>query len=106
MLEKDILAKTRDELLPQNKESQNQKTMMVTTWHPTLKHLSKILLEKFHQHIEKNIYLKNVFPEKPVIAFHKMKSIRNYIVRTNIKEANDHKPKITTPCYSCRKRAI
>ena len=33
-----------------------------------------------------------------------MKSIRNYIVRTDVKEADDQKkPKITTPCYSCRK---
>ena len=33
-----------------------------------------------------------------------MKSIRNYIVRTDIKAANDQKkPKITTSCYSCRK---
>ena len=33
-----------------------------------------------------------------------MKSIRNYIVRTDINEANDqNEPKITTPCYSCRK---
>ena len=33
-----------------------------------------------------------------------MKSIRNYIFRTDINEENDQKnPKITTPCYSCRK---
>ena len=77
---------------------------MVRTWHPAHKHLSKILQEKYHQHIEKDIYLKKVFPEKPMIAFRKIKSIRNYIVRTAIKEANDQKkPKITTSCYSCRK---
>ena len=77
---------------------------MVTTWHPALKHLSKILQEKYHQHIEKDSYLKKAFPEKPLTAFRKMKSIRNYIVRTDIKEPNDQKkPKITTPSYSCRK---
>ena len=33
-----------------------------------------------------------------------MKSIRNYIVRTDITESNDQKkPNITAPCYSCRK---
>ena len=47
MLAKEMLAKTRDELLPQkNKRNQNEKTIMVTTWHPALKHLSKILQEK------------------------------------------------------------
>ena len=87
-----------------NKRNQNEKTIMVTTWHPALKHLPKILQEKYHQHIEKDIYLQKVFPQKPVIAFRKMKSIRNYIVRTDINEGNDQKkPSITTPCYSCRK---
>ena len=77
---------------------------MITTWHPALKHLYKILQEKYHQHIEKDIYLKRVFPEKPIIAFRKMKSIRDYIVRTDIKEADDQKrPKIATSCYSCSK---
>ena len=33
-----------------------------------------------------------------------MKSIRSYIFRTDINKVNDQKkPKITTPCYSCRK---
>ena len=104
MLVKDVLAKTRDKLLTQNKKDQNEKTIMVTTWHPTLKHLSKILQEKYHQHIEKDLCLKKVFSEKPIIAFCKMKSIRNYIVTTDIKKAYDQKkPKMTTPCYSCRK---
>ena len=106
MLAKEMLAKTRDELLPQkNKRNQNEKTIMVTTRHPAPKHLPKILQEKYHQHIEKDIYLQKVFPQKPVIAFRKMKSIRNYIVRTDINEGNDQKkPNITAPCYSCRKR--
>ena len=34
-----------------------------------------------------------------------MKSIRNYIAGTDINEADDQKrPKITTLCYSCRKK--
>ena len=74
---------------------------MVTIWHPALKHLSKILQEKYRQHIEKDIYLKKVFPEKPIIAFRKMKSNRYYIVRTDINDQK--KPNITTPCCSCRK---
>ena len=61
MLAKDMLAKTRDKLLPQNKESQKEKIIMVTTWHPALKHLSKILQQRYHQHIEKDICLKKCF---------------------------------------------
>ena len=46
MLAKDMLAKTSDELLPQIKKTQNEQTIMVTIWHPALKHLSKILNKK------------------------------------------------------------
>ena len=52
-----MLSKIRDEFLPQNKKRQNEKTIMVTTWNLALKHLSRILQEKYHQHIEKDIYL-------------------------------------------------
>ena len=64
-----MLAKTGDELLPQNKKGQNKKTIVVTTWHPTLKHLSKILQEKY-QYIEKDIYRK-----KSIIKFRKSETI-------------------------------
>ena len=70
-------------------QNQNEKTIMVTTWHSALKHLSKILQEKYHQHIEKDIYLQKVFPEKPIIAFRKMKSIRDYIVTTDINKVKE-----------------
>ena len=56
-----MLAKTRDKLLPQNKESQKEKIIMVTTWHSARKHLSKILQQRYHQHIEKDICLKKCF---------------------------------------------
>ena len=64
---------------------------MVTTWHPVLKYLSKILQEKIINILKRTSALKKVLPEKPIIAFCKMKSIRNYIVRTDIKETNDKK---------------
>ena len=91
MLSKDMLAKTRGELLPRIQKNQNEKTIMVTIWHPAPKYLSKILQEKYHKHTETDVYLKKVFPEKPVIAFRKMKSIRNHIVRRDIKGTNDQK---------------
>ena len=76
------LAKMRDKVLLQNqKTKQNEKTIMITTWHLALKHLSKILKEKYrHRQIETDIYLKKVFPKKQIIAFRKKKSTRNYIV--------------------------
>ena len=76
---------------------------MVTIWHSALKLLSKILREKNHQHIKNDICLKKVFLEKPMIAFRKKKSIRNYIVIINMNEANKQKiPKIMTTFSLCR----
>ena len=95
MLAKDKVGKSHEELIPQNQKNQNEKTVMVTTWHPAMNYLSKIIREKYYQHIENDIYLKKVFPENPIIAFRKKKSIRNYIIRTDINEANEQqKPKI------------
>ena len=75
---------------------------MVTTWHPALKHLSKIFEKNISNILKRSSTLKKVFPEKSIIAFRKMKSIKN-IVRTDVNEANDqNKPKITTSCYSCK----
>ena len=69
VLTKDMLSKIRDKLPPQNQKYQNEKTIMVTTRHEALEHLSHILREKYHQRIENDIYLKKVFPEKLIIAF-------------------------------------
>ena len=38
-----MFEKTRDELLPQNKKGQNENTIFITTWHPALKYVSKVL---------------------------------------------------------------
>ena len=48
---KDMLAKTRDKLLLQNQENENKFTVMVTTWDPALKYLSKTLREKYQRHL-------------------------------------------------------
>ena len=63
----------------------------VSTENVLIGRLSKIFIQSTLRKIS-STYLKGhlkVFPEKPIIAFRKMKSIRNYIVRTDIKEADD-----------------
>ena len=61
-----MLVETRDKFLPQNKKKkkQNEKTIMIATWHPALKHLFKILREKHHQHIEQDIHLRKSIPRE------------------------------------------
>ena len=85
-----MLAKACDKFLPQNKKIQNRKTM-VTTWHRALEHLSQTLQKNYHQHIENDINSKKVFPKKPITENPKKKSIRNHIVRTDIKDADEQK---------------
>ena len=86
------------------KKQTNEKAILVTTWHSAQKHWSQIPREKYHQHIENDIYLKKVFPKKPIITFCKKKSISIYIFRNDINEANKQKkPRITAPFSLCRK---
>ena len=99
---KEISLINRDELLTkQPKPKDLQKTIFVTTWHPKLKQLPSILRQNFHN-LENDPRLKEVFPEKPMVAFKRKKTIRNFIVRSDIYKTV---PKInnTTPCNNCRK---
>ena len=50
-----------------------------------MKYLSKILPEKYHQLIEKDIYLKSILREANN-SFRNMKSIKNYIVRNRYQQ--------------------
>ena len=102
-LSKDMLSFNRNELLRKQsvKKHSDTKSILVTTWHPALKSL-KSLLDRSYSIIENDQHLRQVFPQKPIIAFRKMKSIKNHIVRTNIikKETSTTSP--TQPCKKCK----
>ena len=102
---KEISLLNRDELLTKKtKPKDQQKTIFVTTWHPKLKQLPSILRQNFHN-LENDPRLKEIFPEKPMVAFKRKKTIGNHIVRSDINK----KPSsinITTPCKNCKKHVI
>ena len=90
-----------DILKKQQTPKNDSKSILVTTWHPLLKPLKNIVDRSYHI-IENDTYLKQIFPQKPIIAYRKMKSIKNYIVRTDInKKENKSKPS-TQPCKKCK----
>ena len=99
---KEISLLNRDELLTKKtKPKDQQKTIFVTTWHPKLKQLPSILRQNFHN-LENDPRLKEIFPEKPMVAFKRKKTIGNHIVRSDINK----KPSSinnTTPCKNCKK---
>ena len=100
MLPKNMLAKTREDHLPQNKKKPENEKTIVTTWNLTLKYLSQILRKNINI-LKTESALKNYSQR---IAFRKKNSIRNCIVRTDRNKANEQKkPKITTSSSSCRK---
>ena len=99
---KEISLLNRDELLTKKtKPKDQQKTIFVTTWHPKLKQLPSILRQNFHN-LENDPRLKEIFPEKQLVAFKRKKTIGNHIVRSDINK----KPSSinnTTPCKNCKK---
>ena len=66
---KEISLLNRDELLTKKtKPKDQQKTIFVTTWHPKLKQLPSILRQNFYN-LENDPRLKEIFSEKPMVAF-------------------------------------
>ena len=87
---KEISLLNRDELLTKKtKPKDQQKTIFVTTWHPKLKQLPSILRQNFHN-LENDPRLKEIFPEKPMVAFKRKKTIGNHIVRSDININKQH----------------
>ena len=99
---KEISLLNRNELLTEKtKPKDQQKTIFVTTWHPKLKQLPSILRQNFHN-LENDPRLKEIFPEKPMVAFKRKKTIGNHIVRSDI-DKKQSSINNTTPCNNCKK---
>ena len=102
-LSKDMLSLSQKELLTRQptKKHSDSKSILVTTWHPALKSL-KSILDRSYTIIENDSYLRKIFPQKPIIAYRKMKSIKNYIVRTDINKKETSTALPTLPCNKCK----
>ena len=72
-------------MLSYKKKEKSIRIPLVTHYHPRLRFLSKIL-RKYYYLLEANEYLKKVFPEPPMVAFRKLKNIRDHLVHTTVKK--------------------
>ena len=75
--------------------------VFVSTWHPLLKFLPSILKKNFHL-IENDPTLSQIFSTKPTVAFRKMKTIRNHVVKNDILPSLRTVAGKTEPCGSCQ----
>ena len=90
----------RADLLKENqKKKKDPQTIFVCDWHPSLSKMPSILKQYFPV-LQADERLSKIFTEPPSVAFRRPKTIRNILVRTDIKPPST-KPTSTSPCGSC-----
>ena len=88
-------------LVEKDKVEKDIQIIFVSDWHPLLKKLPNILRE--HHHILLNDKtLCREFPQAPLVAFRRAKSLRNHIVKNDIGSNNSRSSRFTTPCNRCK----
>ena len=99
---KEISEIKRSKLLEDNiQEKKDPQIIFVCEWHPNLSQLPSILKKHL---LENDTATKKIFLSRPIVAYRRPKSIKNYVIRNNI-EADDvkkSKPKTTKPCGKCK----
>ena len=100
-LAKEITHMKREDLFTPKEEPKKDPSMIfVTTWHPKLKRLPAVLRSHFH-HLQ-NSEFSNLFTEKPTVAFRRMKTLGNILVKNDVAPA-EKVTYATTPCRKCRR---
>ena len=98
-------AAQRKELLKyRTKPSQIDRIPFVVTYHPDMAKIHKIyLLEQHWPKIESSSKLKRIFPEKPLVAYRRPKSLKDILVRAKLNsQANPNTVGYSGPCNTSR----
>jgi hypothetical protein len=66
-----------------NKKKINKRVPLVLTYHPSLENISGIVRHHWKE-IEKSETLAKLFPEPPIVAFRRPKSIKDTLVRAAV----------------------
>ena len=74
--------------------------IFVTTWHPKLKNLPAVIRSHFHHLL--NSEFSSLFTEKPTVAFRRMKTLGNILIKNDVAPA-ERVNFATKPCNKCRK---
>jgi hypothetical protein len=70
----------RNDLLQYKEKKINKRVPLVLTYHPSLEKISGIVRHHWKE-IEKSETLAKLFPEPPVVAFQRQKSVKDTLVR-------------------------
>ena len=97
---KDVLEMKREDLLRDKpKEKRDPNVIFVSDWHPSLNTIPSILKKNLHI-IENDPVLSKIFPAKPLVAFRRPKTIRNHVVRNDIRKKESRSG--STKCGKCK----
>ena len=91
----------RAELLKDQTEKagKDPHAIFVCTWHPKLKELPSIL-SKNYEILRNDPRLREVFPDKPIIAFRRKKNLKNILCRNDVREQKQEKS--AAKCKGCQ----
>ena len=99
-IRRDVGKMNRMDLLKDNqKRKRDPQTIFVCNWHPSLSRIPSILKEHYRI-LQSDERLSNVFQEVPTVAFRRPRTIRNHLVRNDIRPA-EKKASSTSECGSC-----
>ena len=100
----EVTKMNRDDLLkPKERKQKDPSMIFVTTWHPKLSRLPTILRSHFH-HLQNSEH-SSLFTELPTVAFKRMRTLGNMIVRNDV-TPKEKTTSATLPCNkpkNCRK---
>ena len=78
------LLNRKDLLVDRESPTKDPQTIFVADWHPVLNTLPTVLKRNFHI-VENDPVLSNIFRTKPLVAFRRPRTIRNYVVKNDIR---------------------
>ena len=88
----------RDDLLDDQKKKKDQnRVVFACDWHPSLSQLPQVLKKHFYI-LQNDTRLKRIFPEVPLVAFRRTKTVRNAVVRSDIAATPSDATRGTVPC--------
>ena len=82
---KDVLAMDREDVLEYKNKQRSERVPYVLTYHPRLRMLGSVLKRHFYL-LQTNERLRKAFIEPPMVAFRRLKNLKDILVRTRSNE--------------------
>ena len=83
----EVLKKPREEALTYKKKKSSDRVPFVVTYHPRLRMMGRVLHKNFKL-LQSNERLQKAFPEPPMVAFKRLKNLRDILVHTGPRATN------------------